>query len=200
MCLYGDLQRFGKHFSLSIKTAAEGLHALFIQVPGFRQKIQQGWYQVRIAGKDISSEDMSTRLNESLPAGAIIHIVPRMEGAGDGGFFQIVLGGALIGLAWWNPAGWFGANAIAGIYGAGAGMVLGGVAQFLTPQPKTPSNNQTDNGKASVYFSSVDNMVAQGNPVPIAYGEIMTGSRVISQEITTRDESGADKVITLGRL
>ncbi|MBF0693414.1 tail assembly protein, partial [Providencia alcalifaciens] len=38
------------------------------------------------------------------------------------------------------------------------------------------------------------------NPVPIAYGEIMAGSRVISQEITTRDESSTDTVITLGRL
>ena len=144
--------------------------------------------------------DMNARLHEPLPAGAIIHIVPRMEGAKDGGFFQMVLGAALIGLAFWNPAGFFGAEALMGMYGAGASMVLGGVVQMLTPQQKTPSRNQTDNGKASVYFSSVDNMVAQGNPVPIAYGEIMTGSRVISQEITTRDESGADKVITLGRL
>ncbi|MDJ7445031.1 tail assembly protein, partial [Salmonella enterica] len=36
------------------------------------------------------------------------------------------------------------------------------------------------------------------NPVPIPYGEIMCGSRVISQEITTRDESTPDKVIHLG--
>ncbi|MGG5933020.1 hypothetical protein [Salmonella enterica] len=54
--------------------------------------------------------------------------------------------------------------------------------------------------KASVYFSSVDNMIAQGNPVPIPYGEIMCGSRVISQEITTRDESTPEKVINLGRM
>ncbi|EIS5514927.1 tail assembly protein [Salmonella enterica] len=35
ICLYGDLQRFGKRISLSIKTAAEGIHALAIQLPGF---------------------------------------------------------------------------------------------------------------------------------------------------------------------
>ncbi|HAF2222697.1 TPA: tail assembly protein, partial [Salmonella enterica] len=38
ICLYGDLQRFGKRISLSIKTAAEGIHALAIQLPGFRQR------------------------------------------------------------------------------------------------------------------------------------------------------------------
>ncbi|ECU9209867.1 tail assembly protein, partial [Salmonella enterica subsp. enterica serovar Gatuni] len=26
------------------------------------------------------------------------------------------------------------------------------------------------------YFSSLENMAAQGNPVPLAYGEVMTGS------------------------
>ncbi|MBF0693404.1 tail assembly protein, partial [Providencia alcalifaciens] len=126
----------------------------------------------------------------------IIHIVPRMEGAGDSGVFQIVLGAALtvVGVL----TSWTGVGAAIGA--AGVSMMVGGVVQMLTPQSKTASRNQTDNGKASVYFSSVDNMVAQGNPVPIAYGEIMAGSRVISQEITTRDESSTDTVITLGRL
>ncbi|EJC4887127.1 tail assembly protein [Salmonella enterica] len=117
-CLHGDLKRFGRRFDICIKTAAEGLHALCLQIPGLRQKIQEGWYQVRIAGKDVTPDDVTARLHEPLPSGAVIHIVPRMEGA--------------------------------------------------------------------------------GNPVPIPYGEIMCGSRVISQEITTRDESTPDKVINLG--
>ncbi|ECV9903517.1 tail assembly protein [Salmonella enterica subsp. enterica] len=40
---------------------------------------------------------------------------------------------------------------------------------------------QTDNGKQNTYFSSLENMVAQGNPVPVLYGEMKIGSRVISQ-------------------
>lgn len=196
--LYGDLQRFGKRFDLSIKTAAEGLHALYLQIPGLRQKIQEGWYQVRIAGKDVAQDDVTARLHEPLPAGAVIHIVPRMEGAGNAGIFQIVAGVILIAVAWWNPAGWLGASAVTGMYAAGGAMVVGGFAQMLTPKPQSPSMSHADNGKASVYFSSVDNMIAQGNPVPIPYGEIMCGSRVISQEITTRDESTPDKVINLG--
>ncbi|ECS1263180.1 tail assembly protein, partial [Salmonella enterica] len=35
ICLYGDLQRFGKRISLSIRTAAEDIQALAIQLPGF---------------------------------------------------------------------------------------------------------------------------------------------------------------------
>lgn len=78
-------------------------------------------------------------------------------------------------------------------------MMLGGVAQLLAPQPKAPSMRSADNGKQNTYFSPTENMVAQGNPVPVPYGEIMTGSRRISQELSTRDESSPDKVITFGR-
>ncbi|EIW3594390.1 tail assembly protein [Salmonella enterica] len=197
-CLHGDLKRFGRRFDICIKTAAEGLHALCLQMPGLRQQIQEGRYQVRIAGKDVAQDDVTARLHEPLPAGAVIHIVPRMEGAGNAGIFQIVAGVILIAVAWWNPAGWLGASAVTGMYAAGGAMVVGGFAQMLTPKPQSPSMSHADNGKASVYFSSVDNMIAQGNPVPIPYGEIMCGSRVISQEITTRDESTPDKVINLG--
>lgn len=194
--LYGDLQRFGKRFDLSIKTAAEGLHALYLQIPGLRQKISDGWYQVRIAGKDVTPDDVTARLHEPLPSGAVIHIVPRMEGAKNGGMFQFVAGAvlAVVGYA----LGWTGIGAVVG--SIGVSMMVGGIAQMLTPTPKSPTSSHADNGKASVYFSSVDNMIAQGNPVPIPYGEIMCGSRVISQEITTRDESTPEKIISLGRL
>ncbi|HAK8205261.1 TPA: tail assembly protein [Salmonella enterica] len=200
ICLYGDLQRFGKRFGLSIKTAAEGIHALAVQLPGFRQKMSDGWYQVRIAGRDVDEASLSARLYEPLLPGAVIHIVPRMEGAKRGGFFQVIAGVALIGLAWWNPAGWLGAAAVSGLYGAGASMVLGGLAQMLTPVPKTPAMHQADNGKENPYFSSLDNMAAQGNPLPVLYGEMQIGSRVISQMLSTRDESSPDKVVSFGRM
>ncbi|EBW8396675.1 tail assembly protein [Salmonella enterica subsp. enterica serovar Florida] len=201
ICLYGDLQRFGKRFSLSIKTAAEGVYALALQIPGFRQRMSEGWYQVRIAGRDVVPDDVTARLHEPLPTGAVIHIVPRMEGAKSGGIFQVVLGAVAIAAAFWtggaSMAAWGALST--GLFTAGASMMLGGVAQMLTPQPKAPSMHSADNGKQNTYFSSLDNMVAQGNPLPVAYGEVMTGSRRISQELSTRDESSPDKVVHYGR-
>ncbi|WP_370611605.1 tail assembly protein [Citrobacter meridianamericanus] len=197
--LHGDLQRFGRNFDLSIKTGAEAIYALSVQIPGLRQKLSDGWYQVRIAGQDVDENGLSARLHEPLPEGAIIHIVPRMAGAKSGGLFQVVLGAALIAVAWWNPLGWPGAAAVSGMYAAGAGMVLGGVAQMLAPKAKTPSMKQTDNGRQNTYFSSLDNLAAQGNALPVAYGEILCGSRVISQEISTRDEGGGGQVVVIGR-
>ncbi len=36
-------------------------------------------------------------------------------------------------------------------------------------------------------------MIAQGNPMPVPYGEMLVGSRRISQDISTRDEGGAER-------
>lgn len=161
----------------------------------------EGWYQVRIAGEDVSADNLTARLHEPLPPGAVIHIVPRMEGAKSGGIFQVVLGAVAIAAAFWtggaSMAAWGALST--GLFTAGASMMLGGVAQMLTPQPKAPSMHSADNGKQNTYFSSLDNMVAQGNPLPVAYGEVMTGSRRISQELSTRDESSPDKVVHFGR-
>ncbi|EAA1980174.1 tail assembly protein [Salmonella enterica subsp. enterica serovar Java] len=203
VCLYGDLQRFGRRTDLSIKTAAEGVYALAMQIPGFRQRMSEGWYQVRIAGEDVSADNLTARLHEPLPPGAVIHIVPRMEGA-KSGWTGILAGAALIAASFipgLNVAVWAGAAATWSslAFSLGVSMMLGGVAQMLAPQPKAPSMHNADNGKQNTYFSSLDNMVAQGNPLPVAYGEVMTGSRRISQELSTRDESSPDKVINFGR-
>ncbi|EGL4957872.1 tail assembly protein [Salmonella enterica] len=203
VCLYGDLQRFGRRTDLSIKTAAEGVYALAMQIPGFRQRMIEGWYQVRIAGEDVSADNLTARLHEPLPPGAVIHIVPRMEGA-KSGWTGILAGAALIAASFipgLNVAVWAGAAATWSslAFSLGVSMMLGGVAQMLAPQPKAPSMHSADNGKQNTYFSSLDNMVAQGNPLPVPYGEVMTGSRRISQELSTRDESSPDKVVHFGR-
>ncbi len=106
-----------------MKTGAEAIRALATQLPAFRQKLNEGWYQVRIAGRDAGENELSARLNEPLANGAVIHIVPRLAGAKSGGVFQVVLGAALIAVAWWNPVGWLGAAAVSGMYAAGASMI-----------------------------------------------------------------------------
>ncbi|EMW2588114.1 tail assembly protein, partial [Escherichia coli] len=80
-----------------------------------------------------------------------------------------------------------------------ASMVLGGVAQMLAPKARMPGVSATDNGKQNTYFSSLENMVAQGNALPVLYGEMRVGSRVISQEISTADEGDGVRVVVIGR-
>ena len=150
---------------------------------------------------------LTAQLHETLPDGAVIHIVPRVAGAKSGGVFQIVLGAAAIAgsfftagatLAAWGAA--IGTGGMTGIlFSLGASMVLGGVAQMLAPKARTPRTQTTDNGKQNTYFSSLDNMVAQGNVLPVLYGEMRVGSRVVSQEISTADEGDGGQVVVIGR-
>ncbi|HCQ6956336.1 TPA: tail assembly protein [Citrobacter freundii] len=197
ICLYGDLQRFGRYIDLRVKTGAEAIRALTVQIPAFRQKLIDGWYQVRIAGRDAGETELSARLNEPLASGAVIHIVPRLAGAKRGGVFQAVLGAALIVASIWMPGVSIAASNI--MFSLGASMALGGVAQMLAPKPKMPGQSATDNGKQNTYFSSLDNMVAQGNALPVLYGEMRVGSRVVSQEISTADEGDGGEVVVIGR-
>ncbi|MCF3401236.1 tail assembly protein, partial [Escherichia coli] len=164
--------------------------------------------QIRIAGYDTAPEAVYARLHEQLGEGTVIHIVPRLAGAGKGGL-QIVLGAAAIvgsfftaggSMALWGTAlsaGGFSATTM--LFSLGASMILGGVAQMLAPKAKTPDYRATDNGRQNTYFSSLDNMIAQGNPMPVPYGEMLVSSRRISLDISTRDEGGGGKVVVIGR-
>ncbi|MCD3914401.1 tail assembly protein [Escherichia coli] len=195
--------------SLYVNTAAEAIRALSLQVPGFRGQMNEGWYQIRIAGEDTAPEAVYARLHEPLSGRAVIHIVPRLAGAGGNGVFQVVLGAAAIvgsfftagaTMALWGAAlSAGGLTATTMLFSLGASMILGGVAQMLAPKAKTPDYRATDNGKQNTYFSSLDNMIAQGNPMPVPYGEMLVGSRRISQDISTRDEGGDGKVVVIGR-
>ena len=65
----------------------------------------------------------------------------------------------------------------------GAGLVLGGISNILSPTPETPE--QTEDPRESFNFSGITNSSAPGVPVPIVLGRTITGSVVISAGIDT---------------
>src|SRR5699024_10002100 len=150
ICLYGDLQRFGRRIDLRVKTGAEAIRALAMQIPAFRQKLSDGWYQVRIAGRDAGETELSARLNEPLANGAVIHIVPRLAGAKSGGVFQAVLGAAVMAVAIWMPgAGVMGRNRLVS---RRTGMGRRGDGRVLGPKPKNRHTESTDRRKKDTYY------------------------------------------------
>ncbi|MEH8091236.1 tail assembly protein, partial [Gallibacterium anatis] len=180
--LYGNLKRFGTAFDLAVEDTAEAIRALCCQLVGFRQALQQGYYKVRIGEHLVTTatleKDMLYKLNDN----AVVHLTPVIKGAKSGGIFSAVLGVALIGLAFWNPLGWAAVGGTGLLAGAaqmplmlGAAMLLGGISQMLAPQPKMGSVGTEQEKKQSTSFSNLGNLSAQGRPVPLAYGEILTG-------------------------
>ena len=112
--------------------------------------------------------------------------MPRVRGAGkNGGLIQTVVGAVLIVVG--VMTSWAGGGALVA---AGIGMVAGGVAQMLTKPPKMKEYSGTDAGRNSA-FSNLSNTAAQGRPMPLAYGRVYAGSRVVSQGVESRRLNGA---------
>jgi predicted phage tail protein len=181
--LYGPLgEQFGRVWRLDVKSPAEAIRALCSQLPGFRQYLQQNSAPGYRVLADTQGRDDSTL---ALPTGAgTIRVVPVVCGAGKG-LGQIFLGAALIGASFFLPttpliSGFqFSLSSIA--FGVGANLALGGIAQALTKAPNTQNASvERAENKPSYAFDGAVNTAAQGNPVPVCYGEMIVGSQVIS--------------------
>ena len=180
--LYGSLKRdFGNRFCFHAVSPADALNGLFSQINGLREKIRTGTFLVRLNG--IIQTEQSLEQNFRQPEkNAVVHIIPRTAGAGRAG--QLIAGVVLVVI-----------GAVANAYGqawggmlirAGVGLALGGVAQMLSKQPNLNANVQGQKASRNTAFSNLDNTIAQGQPVPLAYGLVYCGSRVISQGVESR--------------
>ena len=72
----------------------------------------------------------------------------------------------------------------------GGALVLSGVSDLLFPLPKDNGFDSEEDPKLSFNFSGLQNTSRAGTPIPIVYGEIMTGSVVISAAIDTNQVEG----------
>jgi predicted phage tail protein len=180
--LYGKLAKFIGHRVLEadVATAAEAVRFLLANWPELEAHMSDQYYRVSIGTYDLTAEELYD------PAGAApITFVPVVTGAGAVG--RIIAGVVLIGLAFASGAGLFGAafaknlGLFAAVKLIGASLVLGGVAQLLTPTPSIT----TDEGdpRKSFSFSGIQNTSRAGVPVPVVYGETLVGSVVISAGI-----------------
>ncbi|HDR0636619.1 tail assembly protein [Pasteurella multocida] len=191
---YGSLRQFGTSFKLDAENTAEIIRALTSQIPKLREFIQKGYFTVRIAKEYIDNRYLEKGLFYKLKEGMTVHFTPVLKGSKRGGVFGVILGAALMVASIFVPgAGLFGGLITKGaVFGMGAALALGGVAQLLTPQPKMPAINEKEK-KQSTSFSNLSNMAAQGRMVPLAYGRIRCGSLVISQGVQTLDVNILEK-------
>lgn len=179
---YGNLKSYGT-FKLHATSPADALNGLFSQISGLREKIRTGTFLIRLNGEIQYESSIADRFRQP-ENHAQIHIIPRTAGAGRAG--QIIAGVALIGLAFFNPFGLAAGHALlSGMMTGGVGLLLGGVAQMLAKPPKL-DGSQGQKASRNTAFSNLDNTAAQGQPVPLAYGVVYAGSRVISQGVESR--------------
>jgi predicted phage tail protein len=187
--VYGRLAKFlGRRvFRAEVATAAEAVRFLVANFPQLERHMADQHYRVSIAGYDLSMDEIHD------PAGQQqIKIVPVLAGAG-GGIGRILLGAALIAGAFFTGGATIGLLGLAApiavstvLSGIGISLVLGGVAQLLSPVPMDLSGaDGNDDPRKSYSFSGVQQTSRQGVPVPIVYGETLVGSVVISAGVET---------------
>ena len=202
--LYGELANFigHKEFEIQVHNLPQAISFLINNFPEVEKYMSPKYYQVKIGNYEITKDEIHDPIGQQ-----DIHIIPGISGAG-GNFGKILLGGLLIGASFFFPgAGLFGtvgvggagAGAAAGVYtglaGAGiataigtglsvvgASLILTGVSDMLYP---TENPTFEDNPQISFNFSGTQNTARAGTPVPIVYGEIFTGSVVISGDVDT---------------
>lgn len=176
--VYGELAEFlgRRTFRAAVSSPAEAVRFLLANFPKLEGHLSQGHYRISVGREVLPAGDDPECLR--LPSGqGEIRIVPVLAGAGAVG--RIIAGVALVAVGLFVPG--IGALGVQLLVGVGAALALGGVAQLLTPSPKL-TDDETDPRK-SYSFSGIQNVSRQGVPVPIIYGEVVTGSVVISAGI-----------------
>jgi len=194
--LYGELAKFVGHKEFEVKadTLAHAVSFLINNFEGIEKYMSPKHYQVKVGNYAVDESELSHPIGKE-----DIHFVPVITGAGRG-LGKILLGAALIGGAFlFTPltAGSFFSPIVApgsfaaatgitkAIVGLGGALILQGVSEMLFPLPKAPSFESEEDPRLSFSFGGTQQTGRAGTPVPLVYGEIFTGSVVISGGIDT---------------
>lgn len=208
--VYGALRkRLGQcRFEFDVATPAQAIKALCVNFSGLEKWLIDSekdgvGYRVTI-GKERIIDDLSP-LVMPWSEKEVFSITPVIAGAGRGAG-AIFAGIGLVALAIVTQGGSLafslggfsavGAGGTALSFGAaafgtklaivagnlGVALILGGIAQSISPQPEPTSLDESVQLE-SFTFSNVVNTSKQGLPVPIAYGRVFAGSAVLSSSL-----------------
>lgn len=207
--VYGALRKLlgGRcRFEFEVDTPAQALKALCVNFPGLDKWLMDREGEGTGFRVTVGRDKITTETPEGLvlpwSEREVFSITPVICGAGQG-FGQILAGIGLIALSFISfgaggilagagaAGGVFGGAAAAGatlpilsnaFFAIGASLVLGGVAQMISPQPNmgTLTTGREAARLESFTFSGIVNTSKQGLPIPVAYGRVFVGSAVIS--------------------
>ncbi|MBN0975975.1 bacteriophage lambda tail assembly protein I [Pseudomonas sp. DD1] len=184
--LYGQLRQFGRSFRLSVRSPAEAIKALCVQIPGFERFLSNA----KSRGIEFAVFRGSKNLEEKelgYSGSGDIRIAPVICGSKRAGLLQTIIGVVIVALAWWNPLGWSAATALAVGMGGGS-MAIGGAIQMLSPQAGGLKTSAAPENTPGYAFGSAKNTTASGNPVPLCYGKRRVGGAIISAAIYAEDQ------------
>ena len=190
--VYGRLARFlgQRTFEAEINSTLDAIKFLTANFPNLQSHMIEQNYCVKVGGYQINNKEID------VPVGLQeIKIVP--VAVGSKGIGKFIAGAVLVGAV--IATGGFGGAAI-GTFGIGAGsigvgtivagiganLMLSGAAEMLSPVENNTSNDDPN----SFTFNGILNTINAGVAIPVVYGEVFTGSIIVSAGIDTEDFSG----------
>jgi len=192
-------QKFGRVFKIAAASPAEALRALEALRPGFYAWVLEqhergvAWRVVTDQAEGLDKDE----LERGTSARTII-FAPVLQGAGGVG--KILLGVALIAVAIFVPAPFGLSSIMLGVGLIGGALVLGGIADLVTPTPQLSGNNAKNSVSGteaarsadleSNLFSRNQGTGGQGECVPVLYGQRRVRSpRIISFDLRNLPET-----------
>ncbi|HHH0641728.1 TPA: tail assembly protein [Yersinia enterocolitica] len=157
----GNLRRHFRQVTLKVDTTSQGLRLLLAQCPEFKRDFYKSKIRMRVDGNDVSNDTLSFHMDRHLKDGATVLFVPVVEGAITA-----------VAAAWIMVA-----------------VTVASVAYslYMTSNMKTKTSAESAQSGTITNnsFTSAENKVGQGRPVPLLLGEMVVGSNVGSLGIDT---------------
>ena len=189
--VYGRLARFlgQRTFEAEVRSPIDAIRFLTANFPDLQSHMVDQNYCVKVGKYQINDKEIDVPVGREE-----IKIVPVAVGAK--GIGKIIAGVVLVGAV--IATGGFGGAAI-GTFGIGAGsigvgtivagiganLILTGAAEMMTPV----ENNTDNDDPASFSFNGILNTINAGVAIPVVYGEVFTGSIIVSAGLDTDDSS-----------
>jgi len=181
--LHGALARqFGKRHKFFIRKPIDAIRALMVNKKGFKKAFRtwgmEGKFYEMICDGEVVETLYGLEQTNNIKT---IHLAPTIIGTSNAA--KIIVGAALIVLSFYVPGSWgaFGEFLGDALLGAGISLVMGGIMGLLFPPPTPSFTDQAD--AKSFLFSSLENSTVQGVVVPLGYGRLIVGSKVISSSL-----------------
>ena len=190
--VYGRLRKFlgQSYFEAAVTSPKQAFHFLIANFPEVENHMMNQIYKIKMGGMEITEDLLGLQSDED------IQIIPVAVGsvkAAIGG--ALLAGGAAVGTTL------LGSTLLATVVSTsltaiGTNMLINEATNLLMPRQDIPSGvmadsfSQNDPTFQSFGFGSIQNVARAGVPVPIIYGEVFTGSVVISSGIDTVQVEG----------
>ena len=197
--VYGRLRKFlgQSYFEAAVASPKQAFHFLIANFPEVENHMMNQLYKIKMGGMEISEDLLGLQSDEDIQIipiaigakGAAIGLLGIGAGAAVSSVATGVLGTAVFGTTIGGIIG-------GGLTAIGTNMLINEATQLLMPQPEIPTGvmadsfSQNDPTFQSFGFGSIQNVSRAGVPIPIIYGEVFTGSVVISSGIDTVQKEG----------